>query len=208
MSTTPATAPRAARTLDVPPPGVWHLDPLHSSIGFVARHLGFVRVHGRFTDAEGTLTVADPVEETTARVRIAAATVDTGVPARDRHLRSPEFLDTARHPVMEFRGHGVRRTEEGWAMDGDLTVAGVTRALTLDGRFLGEDVYPFTGGRRLGFTGRAAVDRGDFGVSGLPPLPGARIFVGALVDITLDISMIDHDIQPFNEQLLGRPQAL
>ncbi|WP_405191688.1 YceI family protein [Streptomyces anulatus] len=191
-----------------PPPGTWHIDPLHSSIAFVARHLAFVRVHGRFTDAEGTLTITAPVEETTARVRVATTTLDTGVPARDHHLRSPEFLNTDRHPLMEFHGHRVHRVHDGWAMDGDLTVAGVTRPLTLTGHFLGEDIYPFTGGRRLGFTGRASVDRRDFGVSGLPPLPGAQIFVGARVDIELDISMVDHDIQPFNQQLLGRPQAI
>ncbi|MFD4829411.1 YceI family protein [Streptomyces uncialis] len=208
MNATPAATAPAERTLSTPPPGTWHLDPLHSSIGFVARHLGFVRVHGRFTDAEGTLTITDPVEATTAEVRVATATIDTGVPVRDSHLRSPEFLDADRHPLIGFRGHRVHRTVDGWAMDGDLTVAGVTRPLTLTGQFLGQDVYPFTGGRRLGFTGRATVDRRDFGVSGLPPLPGARIFVGAGVDIELDISMIDHDIQPFNQQLLGRPQAL
>ncbi len=191
-----------------PPAGTWHIDPVHSSIGFVARHLGFVRVRGRFTDAEGTVRITDPIEETTAEVRIATATLDTGVPARDRHLRSPEFLDTDRHPVMAFRGHQVRRAEDHWELDGDLTVAGITRPLTLTGHFLGQDVYPFTGGRRLGFTGHATVDRRDFGVSGLPPLPGVQIFVGADVDIELDISMVDHDIQPFNEQLLGRPQAL
>jgi polyisoprenoid-binding protein YceI len=162
----------------------------------------------RFTDAEGTVRITDPIEETTAEVRIATATLDTGVPARDRHLCSPEFLDTDRHPVMAFRGHQVRRAEDHWELDGDLTVAGITRPLTLTGHFLGQDVYPFTGGRRLGLTGHATLDRRDFGVSGLPPLPGVQIFVGADVDIELDISMVDHDIQPFNEQLLGRPQAL
>ncbi|SCK61378.1 MULTISPECIES: YceI family protein [unclassified Streptomyces] len=65
----------------------------------------------------------------------------------------------------------MHRTVDGWATDGDLTVAGVTRPLTLTGQFLGQDVYPFTGGRRLGFTGRATVDRRDFGVSGLPRSP-------------------------------------
>ncbi|MFI5942141.1 YceI family protein [Streptomyces uncialis] len=96
------------------------------------------------------------------------------MPVRDDHLRSPEFLDADRHPVIGFRGHRVHRTGDGWAMDGDLTVAGVTRPLTLTGQFLGQDVYPFTGGRRLGFTGRATVDRRGFGVSGLPPLPAPR----------------------------------
>ncbi|MDX3077880.1 YceI family protein [Streptomyces sp. MI02-7b] len=191
-----------------PPTGTWYIDPLHSSVGFVARHLGFVRVRGRFTDVEGTVRITDPVEDSSVEVRIATATVDTGVPMRDRHLRSHEFLGSERHPVMEFRGHSVRRQAGHWSMEGDLTIAGRTRPVTLTGDFLGEDVFPFTGGRRLGFTAHTRLDRREFGVSGLPPAPGAEIFVGAEVDIELEISMIEHDIRAMAEQTLGRPLAL
>ncbi|MFI5755540.1 YceI family protein [Streptomyces sp. NPDC051569] len=207
MSTTPAADSRDEK-IAVPPEGTWHIDTLHSYVGFTARHLGFVRVRGRFTDVEGTIRIADPVEETTADVRIAMATVDTGVPFRDQHLRSAEFFDTDRHPVMEFHGHRVRRAESHWELDGDLTVTGTTRPVTLTGQFLGQDTYPFTGGRRLAFTGHTTVDRRDFGVSALPPLPGAEIFVGATVDIDLEISMVEGEIRPIVEQFLGRPLAL
>lgn len=190
------------------PTGTWHIDPLHSSVEFVARHLGFVRVRGRFTDVEGTVHITDPAEESSAEVRIATATVTTGVPMRDRHLRSPEFLDSEHHPIMEFRGRTVHRQADHWSMEGDLTIAGTTRSVTLTGEFLGEDIFPFTGGRRLGFTARAQIDRREFGVSGLPPVPGAELFVGAQVDIELEISMVEHDVRTFAEQILGRPLAV
>ncbi|MGW3627955.1 LLM class flavin-dependent oxidoreductase [Streptomyces sp. NPDC000880] len=133
-------APSAGQELPAPPPGTWHIDPLHSSIGFVARHLGFVRVRGRFTDASGVIRITEPVQKSTAEVRIATATIDTGVPARDRHLRSVEFLDSERHPFVEFRGARVRHESDSWLMDGELTIAGITRPVTLTGDFLGEDV--------------------------------------------------------------------
>ncbi|MEU3186306.1 YceI family protein [Streptomyces sp. NPDC006923] len=208
MTVSPTDPATTDVTPATPPTGTWHIDPLHSSVGFVARHLGFVRVRGRFSDVEGTLHITDPAEDSSAEVRVATATVDTGVPARDRHLRSAEFFDSANHPVMEFHGHNVRREAGHWSMDGDLTIAGTTRPVTLVGEFLGEDIFPFTGGRRLAFTGRARVDRREFGVSGLPPLPGATIFVGAEVDIELDISMVEHDVRPFAEQILGRRLAV
>ncbi|MFJ4920109.1 YceI family protein [Streptomyces sp. NPDC088725] len=213
MTTDPARG--AHDGTPVLPKGTWHIDPLHSHVGFVARHLGFVRVRGHFTDVEGTIRIADPVEETTAEVRVAMASVDTGVPTRDEHLRSAEFFDIVRFPVMEFRGQRVRRAPGGegpdggeWEWDGELTITGTTRPVTLTGRFLGQDVYPFTGGRRLAFTGHTTVDRRDFGITALPPLPGAQIFVGATVDIDLEISMVEGDIGPVVEQFLGRRLAL
>ncbi|MFE5858823.1 YceI family protein [Streptomyces sp. NPDC056500] len=208
MTTSPADVRPADRKLPALPMGTWHIDPLHSTVGFVARHLGFVRVRGRFTDVEGVLRITDPVEESTAEVCMATSTVDTGVPARDRHLRSAEFFDSRRHPRMEFHGRGVRPNGDGWVMDGELTIAGATRPVTLDGEFLGEDVYPFTGGRRIAFSGHARIDRRDFGVSALPPLPGAAIFVGNEVDVHLEISAVDNETRPFSEQILGRPLAL
>jgi polyisoprenoid-binding protein YceI len=208
MTSISTDTPSADQGPPAPSQGTWHLDPLHSTVGFVARHLGFVRVRGRFTDVAGVIRIAEPVEESTAEVRIATATIDTGVPVRDRHLRTAEFLDSERHPLIEFQGTRVRRESGSWLMDGELTIAGNTRPVTLTGEFLGEDVYPFTGSRRLGFTGRARVDRRDFGVTGLPPGPAGTIFVGAEVDIELEVSATEDDNRAMTEEVLGRRLAL
>ncbi|MEV6655045.1 YceI family protein [Streptomyces sp. NPDC051219] len=74
---------------------------------------------------------------------------------------------------MEFRGHTVHCAACHCSMEGDLTIAGTTLPVTLIGDFLREDVYPFSGGRRLGFIAHARIDRRAFGVVALPPIPGA-----------------------------------
>jgi polyisoprenoid-binding protein YceI len=200
-----ASVDTARNTVGVgtPPPGRWYIDPLHSNVGFIATHLGFARVRGRFGDVVGTVHIGHDLTETTAQLRISAAGIDTGVAMRDEHLRSPEFFDVTRHPVITFRGFDVHQHADHYTMDGELTILGTTRPVVVTGWYCGEEAFPLTGGRRLGFTGRATVDRRDFGLTALPALPAAEIFIGNKVDIELDISMVDHDISTFVRSVLG-----
>jgi polyisoprenoid-binding protein YceI len=199
---TETTAPRAAAA--IPPAGEWHIDPVHSNVGFVATHLGFARVRGRFSDVDGTVRIGHDPEQATADVLIAAASVDTGVAMRDRHLRSGEFLDVERYPLIAFHGTGARRDGDHWTLDGELTILGTTKPVTLSGRYCGQEPFPFTGGQRLGFSARTTIDRRDFGLTSWLPLPGAQMFIGTTVDIELDISMVDGDISQFVGSVLGR----
>jgi polyisoprenoid-binding protein YceI len=209
MTNTPDTTELSPLPSPVDPPaGIWHIDPVHSTVGFTATHLRFARVRGRLGDVAGTVRIGLDPTDTTAEVRIAAASIDTGVPMRDTHLRSPEFFDVVHHPVITFASSQVRRDGTQWIMTGHLTITDVTRPVTLTGWYCGQEPFPFTGGRRLAFRGHTSIDRRDFGLTALAPFPGATSFIGNTVDIELDVSMADHDVSGFVASVLGRDSSV
>jgi len=116
----------AATSLDgkeLPQPGTWQIDPAHSDISFTARHMMISKVRGQFREFSGMIEIADAPEQSRAEVTIQAASVDTGDENRDRHLRSPDFLDVERFPQIRFRSTSVRvGDDDRWALTGDLTI--------------------------------------------------------------------------------------
>ena len=110
---------------EVPPPGRWIIDPAHSSIGLVARHMMISKVRGRFREFSGFADIADVPERSLVEVTIQAASIDTDDEERDRHLRSPDFLDVDRFPTITYLSTAVRPTAgDRWVVSGDLTVRG------------------------------------------------------------------------------------
>ena len=143
----------------LPAAGVWAVEPGHTTVGFVARHLMVTKVRGSFADVEGTVTIADNPEETTVEAAVKTASIDTRNADRDAHLRSPDFFDVENHPEITFRSSGVRRVEgTRYALDGDLTIKGVTRPVTLDVEFEGLTGDPW-GGQRAAFTASTVLIR-------------------------------------------------
>jgi polyisoprenoid-binding protein YceI len=151
--------------------GTWDLDPVHSTIGFVARHLMVSKVRGHFSkfDAQ-VVTSADPLASS-ATATIDLSSVDTGNQARDDDLRSQNFFDAATHPKMTFRSTGIRPAGGRFEVDGELTIRGVTRPVTLSVEVNGFGPDPF-GGTRAGFSATGEINRTDFGVSFNAPVPG------------------------------------
>jgi polyisoprenoid-binding protein YceI len=181
-----ATAPGTT----LPAPGVWELDPAHTTVGFVARHLMVAKVRGRFTGVSGSITVAERPEDSSVEVTIDAASIDTREEARDNHLRSPDFLDVENHPAITFRSTRVRHVEGNrWAVDGDLTIRGVTRPVTLDVEYEGLVRDPW-GGERIGFSATAEIDRDDWGVSWNMPLEAGGLLVGKKVKIEIEVEAV------------------
>lgn len=152
--------------------GTWDIDPIHSEIGFVVRHLVVSKVRGRFDAFQGTIVLAEDPLRSTAEATIDAVSINTNQQQRDDHVRSADFFDAANHPHITFRSTGVRPDEGTFLLDGELTIRGTTRAVTLDLELNGFGPDPY-GGTRVGFSATGDIDRQDFGVSFNGPIPGA-----------------------------------
>ncbi|MGH9243447.1 MAG: YceI family protein [Acidimicrobiales bacterium] len=171
-------------------PGVWDIDPGHSNVEFVARHL-FSRVRGRFTEFSGTIEVSTDPTQSGAVVTIQAQSIDTNHEERDEHLRSPDFLDVERFPTLEFRSSGVRGFdgERALRLDGDLTIRDVTRSVALDVEYLGWSDDPW-GGKGAGFTVRTEIDRDDFGANWNVVVETGGLLVGKRVLVEIEIEAL------------------
>ena len=156
---------RTVNGIEAPAPGTWEIDPAHSELSFVARYLMVTKVRGGFTEFSGTLHIAAAPEESWVEVTIKAASIDTGTPDRDKHLRSADFLDVERFPELRFRSTKVELTGgTGLKVSGDLTIRDVTKPVVLDAEFQGIAKDPW-GGTRAAFSATTEIDREEFGAS-------------------------------------------
>jgi polyisoprenoid-binding protein YceI len=180
------------RTIDeltVPEAGVYEIDPAHSVVEFVVRHMGLAKVRGRFNEFSGTITIAERIEESHAEVTIDAASIDTRNADRDAHLRSADFLDAENHPTIDFRSTAVRREGADWMVDGDLTVRGITRPITLEVEFEGGAKDPW-GNTRIAFSAETEVDREDWGLTWNQALEAGGWLVGRRVRIEVSVEAV------------------
>ena len=169
--------------------GEWAIDPDHTNVEFVARHL-LSRVRGRFTKFEGVIHVDHDPNGSRVEVSIDAASIDTHQPDRDAHLRSADFLDVDRFPVLRFRSTALRPIDDAhFELDGELTVRDVTRPVTLDAEFLGWSEDPW-GGKRAGFSARTEIDRDEFGATWNVVLETGGLLVGKKVQIELEVEAV------------------
>jgi polyisoprenoid-binding protein YceI len=141
---------------------VYDYDPVHSSIGFKARHLDVSWIHGRFNEAEGKFSLdrQDP-SKSTFQLSIKADSVDTANKARDEHLRQPDYFDTKQFPTIDFKSTSVKPIDGGYEVTGDFTLHGMTKKVTI--RLMGGKEIEFKGTKRVGFSTELAVRRSDYG---------------------------------------------
>jgi polyisoprenoid-binding protein YceI len=191
MPTSTATTPltREYQGSEVPVEGKYDIDPKHTSVEFVARHLMITKVRGRFNEVAGTITVAAVPEESSVEVTIGAASVNTGEDQRDAHLRSADFFDTDTHPTWTSRSTSVVLDGGRWKVTGDLTIRDVTRPVVLSVEFDGANTTPW-GTSALGFSAWAEIDREDFGLSYNQVLETGGVMVGKKVRIELNVEAI------------------
>ncbi|MFJ4873555.1 YceI family protein [Streptomyces sp. NPDC088757] len=186
----------AVATLPVDPAlaaltGDYTIDPAHSSIGFTVRHAMVTNVRGTFAEHEGTLKLdgTDP-GASTASIDVRIASVDTGIADRDGHLRSGDFFDAERFPLMTFRSTRAEQLGgDAYRITGDLTIKDVTRPLSIDLEFNGSatDVY---GNERVGFEGSAEILRSEWGLTWNAALETGGVMVSDKVKLNFDISAI------------------
>lgn len=164
------------------------IDPVHSKVMFKVRHLGISTVTGQFNKFSGSFTF-DPAEPENAHVsaRIEAASVDTGVEARDKDLRSANFFEVAKFPELSFSSTRIEPGENGhFKLTGNLTLHGVTRAVTLDA-ILGGIITDPWGKKRAAFTVDGTINRKDFGLTWNRVLETGGLVVANQVEIILEI---------------------
>jgi polyisoprenoid-binding protein YceI len=169
----------------------WQFDLSHSSINFHVRHLMVSKVHGRFTKWDGMLEL-DPENLANSRVEVTidAASIETQEPKRDDHLRSPDFFEVEKYPQLTFKGTKIeKKSDDRYALTGDLTIHGVTRSVTLDVEG-GDVVKDPWGGVRTGYSAKTAISRKDYGLTWNVALETGGIVVGDKIEITLEIEAI------------------
>jgi polyisoprenoid-binding protein YceI len=188
MSTTSIV--RTHNDREIPVPGAYTIDPAHTSVEFVGRHLMITKVRGRFPEVSGTITIAEEPGQSHVEVDIDVASVETGNADRDEHLRSGDFFDADNHPTMSFRSTSVGAVRSGsWLVTGDLTVRGVSHPVTLQVNFEGAGASP-AGDDRIAFTAAGEVNREDWGLTWNMSLETGGVLVGKKVAIELNVQAV------------------
>ena len=169
---------------------LWDIDVSHSAIHFFVRHMVISKVHGRFAKWSGTVQLDEQdLTRSSVDVRIETASIDTQVADRDAHLRSPDFLDVAKHPELTFRSKRIERAGAGYRVVGDLALHGVVREVTLDAEFAGTGKDPW-GNERAGFSAKASLDRREFGLVWNAALETGGVLVGEKVEISIELEAV------------------
>jgi polyisoprenoid-binding protein YceI len=150
----------------------WSIDPNHSSVNFEIVHMAVSHVHGAFSNVKGTVTLNDKdITKSLVEATIDTTTVSTGVDARDKHLKSPDFFDVEKYPAISFKSTSLNRAGGKLQLIGELTIDGVTKSVTLD---LDGPTPPQTmqGKTVSGFSASGMIKRSDynFGSKFAPPM--------------------------------------
>ena len=171
--------------------GDYAVDVAHTRIGVRARHAMVTTVRGAFKDFEGSahLDVANP-SASSVTLRIRSASIDTGHPDRDAHLRSPDFLDVETYPELVFVSTSVEQIDdEVYQVGGELSIRDVTRPVVVDFTLTGSAKDPF-GNVRVGFEGALAIKRSEWGLTWNTPLDTGGVLVSDRIQIEFDVSAI------------------
>lgn len=167
--------------------GTWTIDPVHSEVTFVTRHLGVSKVRGQFTNFEGQIVTGEnDIALSSVTATIQADSIHTKNEQRDEHVKGEEFLDVANYPTLSFRSTGVRAAGEDYVVDGELTIHGVTKPVSLQAELGGFGDGMTEGSKVIGVEASTEINRSDFGVATQFP----TAVVADKVKIILDIEAV------------------
>lgn len=189
MSQSAETRRRVAG-VELPAPGSYTVDTAHSTVDVVARHLMVTKVRGHFAKFSGTVTIAEVPEESSVTATIDAASFTSSDERRDGHVRSADFLDVEHYPTITFESTRLvpgKGTE--FQLEGNLTVHGITKPITLDCEYLGISTHPHMG-TRAGLSASTEIDRFDFGVAFNAALETGGLIVSRNVRIELEVQLV------------------
>jgi polyisoprenoid-binding protein YceI len=174
-------------TSNLPAAGVYAVDAVHSTIGFVARHLVASKVRGRFTDFAGTITIGDSAETSKVEAVVQAASITTDNEMRDGHLKTADFLDLENFPTLTLTSTKVSPKGGDYELVADLALHGVTKSVAFSLEFLGAGPSMAPGVSVVGFEARAEIDRRDFGINFGGALENGSLIVGNKMIIEIAI---------------------
>jgi polyisoprenoid-binding protein YceI len=180
---------RTYEGISIPPAGTYAIDPDHTTVEFVARHM-LSKVRGSFSRFAGSVEVGESPEDSAIDVEIDTSSVTTGSEQRDQHLYSGDFFEVEAHPTMTFRSTAFRPTGgTGFEVLGDLTIKGVTRPVTLRGEFLGwgKDGW---GNDRLFAEARTRVNREDWDLRWNMAVELTGVLVARDVDLEIQVQAV------------------
>jgi polyisoprenoid-binding protein YceI len=169
--------------------GTWKVDPAHTKISFTVKHLMISKVRGTFETFDVTIVTAEDPHDSTIEAVIDVASVNTGQPDRDNHLRTSDFFLVEQFPKMTFRSTALHADGDDFTVEGDLTLRGVTKPVTLKGEFGGIITDPY-GLTRAGATATTTINRQDFGVSWNDVLDEGGVALSDKVQLVLEIAAI------------------
>jgi polyisoprenoid-binding protein YceI len=169
--------------------GTWTIDQAHSDVSFSVRHMMVSKVRGRFSTFEGEIVTGENPLDSSVTATIDLSSIDTNNADRDQHIRSADFFDVETHPKMTFESTGVSATEDGYLVEGTLTIKGVSKRahLNLEPNGFGPDAW---GGTRAGFSASTEISRKEFGIDIDIPLEGGGVVIGDKIQISLEIEAV------------------
>ena len=168
------------------PVGTWSIDPAHSAVEFHIKHLGLSTVKGRAPVVGGTI---EGGEQPSIQGTVGVSSITTFDENRDGHLQSPEFFDVERYPELSFESTGIEARGDDLVVEGQLTIKGVAKPVTLRGTFVGSGVDPY-GNDRIGIDLEATVDRTQWGLDWNAPLPGGGFLLPDDAKLTATLSAV------------------
>ncbi len=190
MSPETEVTSRTVNGVEYPAVGTYDIDPSHTELGFAVRHMAVSKVRGRLSKFSGTLELGEDPTNSKATVTIDATSVDTRDENRDAHLRTNDFFDVENYPTWTFTSTSIK--PEGpteFKVDGDLTIRGVTRPVTLDVSLEGVVKDPY-GNHRVGFSASTSINREDFGVAFGAVMEAGGLVVAKKVDIQIELEAV------------------
>lgn len=166
--------------------GTWNIDPTHSQVSFSIRHLMVSKVKGKFGKVSGQIVTGENISDTKVTASMDVASVTTGQADRDGHLQSPDFFDVAKFPTIEFVSTGVTATDGEIVLEGELTMHGVTKPVSLPVDFGGIAKSPY-GQWVMGAESEVTLKRSEFGLEYNAALESGGVLLGDDVKVTLEI---------------------
>jgi polyisoprenoid-binding protein YceI len=183
MSTSAPTTPATT---------TWNIDPAHSAAEFKVKHMMISNVKGKFSGLAGVLTLDEAdVTKSSVEASIPVSTLTTFDDQRDGHLKSADFFEAEKYPDLTFKSTGVEKNAGGdLAITGDLTLHGVTKAVTFAVEDLSQPAKDPWGNTRIGLSATTKINRKDFGLTWNSALETGGVLVGEDVVITLDVQFV------------------